>query len=555
MNLSSLGKAALINAQNNLQTIGHNINNAAVEGYSRQTVLSQTAGATSTGAGYIGRGVQAVTVQRAYDGFLTGQLVKAQSTGAALVAYGHEIAQVNNLFSDRTTGINPAIQHFFDGLHAVASAPADAAARQELLGRAESLATQLNDANTFLHSQRENINLQLHTTVSQINSYLERVNDINQQIVAAKASSPHHAPNDLLDQRDQLVSELNQLVDVKVHEQDGLFNLSIGNGQVVLGGTKVFPLEVQPSDTDPSRSVIAYTSAIVDGEAKMVQLNDTSFKGGQLGGLLSYRSESLDATQNALGRLALGIAHQVNSVHADGFDLEGNAATDFFSFKLSAPIPTGAEGEPIPQLSINLVDSGKLTGNDYVVEFSDGNYTVRTLPNGAAQVIDDPSSFTVDGIEFSFDAADQAVEGDSWLIQPTRHAAGDFSVAIKDPSKIAAAGVNEDGEFLGSANGDVALKLAALQSQKVLGNGSLNFNDAFGQIVNGVAVQAQQNGTAAKAQSNLIQQNYAAQQRVAGVNLNEEYIMLDRYVEQFRAASRLIDVSSSIFDTLLSLRS
>ena len=556
MNLSSLGKSALVNAQNNLQTIGHNINNAAVEGYSRQTVLSQTSGATSTGAGYIGRGVQAVTVQRAYDGFLSGQLVKAQSTGAALVSYGHEIAQVTNLFSDRTVGINPAIQNFFDGMHAMASTPADPAARQELLGRAESLVTQLNDANAFLQNQRENINLQLNTTVSQVNSYLERINDLNLQVTAAKASSPHHAPNDLLDQRDQLVSELNQLVDVKVHEQDGVFNLSIGNGQVVLGGTKVFPLEVQASHTDPSRSVIAYTSAFVDGVAQTVQLKDTAFSGGQLGGLLQYRAQSLDATQNALGRLAIGIADQVNKVHAEGFDLEGNPATDFFNFKLSAPIPTGKNGDPVPQLQITLEDSAQLSGNDYAIEYTNGEYRMRTLPNGSAQVIDpnDPAGIVVDGIRFEFTGADDAVEGDNWLIQPTRHAAGDVSVAIKDPSKVVAAGANEDGDSLGAANGDIALKLAALQSDKTLGNGTLNFNDAFGQIVNRVAVQAQQNGTAANAQASLIQQNYAAQQRVAGVNLNEEYILLDRYVEQFRAASRLIEVSSSMFDTLLSLR-
>lgn len=553
MNLSSLAKSALINAQNNLQTIGHNINNAAVEGYSRQTVLSQTAGANSTGAGYIGRGVQAVTVQRAYDGFLSGQLVKAQSGGAALVSYGHEIAQVNNLFSDRTVGINPAIQHFFDGLNAVASSPADPAARQELLGRAESLVTQLNDANTFLQNQRENINLQLQTTVSQVNSYLERINDLNKQVTTAVASNPNHAPNDLLDQRDQLVSELNQLVDVKVHEQDGVFNLSIGNGQVVLGGTKVFPLEVQPSHTDPSRSVVAYTSAIVDGEAKMVQLQDHTFKGGQLGGLLQYRAESLDATQNALGRLAIGIAAQINEVHGQGFDLEGDAATDFFSFKLSDPIPTGKHAEPIPKLTITLEDSAQLSANDYVIEFTEGEYTIRTLPNGVAKAID-PEGEVVDGIRFDFSDAEAAVEGDSWLIQPTRHAAGDIKVEIKDPSKVAAAGRDENGQFLGTANGDIALKLAELQNKKLLNGGTLSFNDAYGQIVNKVAVQAQQNATAAEAQANLIQQNYAAQQRVSGVNLNEEYIMLDRYVEQFRAASRLIDVSSSLFDTLLNLR-
>ena len=75
MNLFGLGLSALNTAQNNLQTTGHNINNAAVEGYNRQSVLTQTNGARATGAGYIGRGFQAVTVQRAYDGFLHNQLV------------------------------------------------------------------------------------------------------------------------------------------------------------------------------------------------------------------------------------------------------------------------------------------------------------------------------------------------------------------------------------------------------------------------------------------------------------------------------------------------
>src|SRR5690606_28422828 len=102
MNLAKLGLTGISVAQNRLQTAGHNINNAATEGYNRQTVLSATAGATSTYAGYIGRGVQAVTVQRAYDGFLFRQLVNAQSTGASIATYGSEITQINNLFADRT---------------------------------------------------------------------------------------------------------------------------------------------------------------------------------------------------------------------------------------------------------------------------------------------------------------------------------------------------------------------------------------------------------------------------------------------------------------------
>src|SRR3546814_765323 len=107
----------------------------------------------------------------------------------------------------------------------------------------------------------------------------------------------------------------------------------------------------------------------------------------------------------------------------------------------------------------------------------------------------------------------------------------------------------------GTSNGDVGLELAGLQTAKVLGNGSMSLNEAFSQIVNHVGVMTQQNSTSAKAQATLIQQNYAAQQAVSGVNLNEEYVRLDQYQEQFRAASKLIDVSSSLFDTLLGLRS
>jgi flagellar hook-associated protein 1 FlgK len=83
----------------------------------------------------------------------------------------------------------------------------------------------------------------------------------------------------------------------------------------------------------------------------------------------------------------------------------------------------------------------------------------------------------------------------------------------------------------------------------------MSFNESYSQIVNRVGVQSQQNIAESKAQTALINQNYDAQQAVSGVNLNEEYANLDRYMEQFAAASKLIEVSASMFDTLLSIRS
>ncbi|PLC52225.1 flagellar hook-associated protein FlgK [Pollutimonas nitritireducens] len=549
MNLANLGLSGLNAATNRLQTAGHNINNAATVGFNRQTVLVQTAGATSTGAGYIGRGVQAVTVQRAYDNFLSRQLVGAQTAGAALVSYGNEISQVNNLFADRTVGITPALQNFFDSIQAVASAPADSAARQEMLGRASSLVSQLNDSNAFLESQRNNINTQITTTVTQINSYVERVRDLNTQITTARATSSNHEPNDLLDQRDQLVSELSQLVAVNVDEQDGKVSLSVGNGQVLLGGDTVFPLAAQAAAADPSRTIVAFTAVGSGGQQISVEMSEATIKGGKLGGLITYRRESLDAVQNDLGRLAAGLATAVNAIHANGEDLSGAAGGAFFKLGQVKTISNANNlgGAPI---AVQIQDINKLTSQNYRIDYDGTAYKATSIPNGTVTTLSPLTggSYDLDGIRITPPTA-SAVSGDSWLVQPTRDAAGSIALAIDDPAKIAAATANT-----GTANGGVALELAQLQTGKVLGNGAMSLNEAFSQIVNKVGVQTQQNGTAAKAQAALIQQNFAAQQHLSGVNLDEEYVNLTRYQEQYSASARLIEVSSTLFDTLLGIR-
>lgn len=557
MNLENLGKAGLLVAQNRLQTAGHNINNAATAGYSRQTVLSETAGAMSTSAGWIGRGVQAVSVQRSYDNFLQNQLATSLMRGAALKAYGDQISQINNLVADRTVGISPAIQKFFDSLDAVASAPADVAARQELIGQANSLAAQLRDANAFIDNQRINVNTQIDTTVSQINSYLDRIQDLNRQITTAKATNPSQPPNDLLDQRDQLVSELGQLIDIKTYVQEDRVNITVGNGQTVLGGDSVFHLETHPSKADPSRTAVSFTVPGPGGTTIPVEMSDTLITGGKLGGLLTFRTDVLDSTQNDLGRIALGISVAINEQHAQGYDLSGILGGDFFT--VGTPKVIGNENNSAaagtPAATYVPGDLSKITNQDYRIQFDGMNYTITRVPEGTAVTPTAAgTTLSFDGLEIDTAGMTPAA-GDSWLIQPTRNAAAAMTVAITDPDKVAAAGEASPGVGAGTANGDNALELAALRSKKVLANGSMGLNEGYSKLVNNVAVKTQANTTAQKAQESLISQNFSAQQAVSGVNLDEEYINLQQFQEQYRAAARLIDTASTLFDTLLALRS
>lgn len=568
MNLAKMGLGALNAAQYKLKTAAHNVNNAAVEGYNRQTVLTQTAGAQAMGGGYVGRGVEVVTISRSYDSFLFKQLVGALGQGAALTSYANEINQLDTLFADRTVGVSPAIENFFASVNAVASSPNDPAAREEMLGQANNLATQMRETHAYLDRQRTNINAQIGTVVDQINSYVQRIHDANNQIVKARASAMQHEPNDLLDQRDQLLKELNELVGVTVFEQDGKFSLAIGNGHLVLGGDTVFPLQSQPSAADPQRMVVGLVvQQGGDGGNRSIEINESNIRGGKLGGLIQYRQEILDDVQDNLGRLAVGLASAFNEVHGRGTDLHGNVGTDLFSVEGPRVIPATASTSNDSAVQASITNAAELTADNYVVTprfDADDNflgYTVTNLTTNYPTDVNPPAApdtvarVTVDGVDFSFDFdLPNPAPTDFWTVLPTRNAALGLEVEITDPAKIAAAASGT-----GESNGDIALEMAQLQSKATLGGSAgsgptMSLTEAFSQIVNRIGVMSQQNKTAGKAQESLIQQTFAAQQQVSGVNLNEEYMKIEEALEQYRAASRLVDVSGIMFDTLLNMR-
>lgn len=556
MNLYKTALGGLNAAQAGLATTSHNINNATTVGYNRQRVMVSTAGAQATSNGYIGRGVQVDTVVRSYDSFLYKQLVGAQGSGAQLQAQLDQVSQVNNLFADRTVGIAPGLNNFFTSMNAVASKPSDPAARADLLGKANSLATQIRSAYTEMQNQREGLNTQITTTVEQVNSYLARIDDLNTQISLASGKAGGSPPNDLLDQRDQAVMELNQLIGITTYEQGDKISISLASGgQALLSGNSIYPLQAMASAKDAGRTVLAYTLPAGSGKTVAVELNDSEITGGKLGGLLQFRASSLDVMQNQLGQMAVGLALTFNAQHRDGFDQNGNPGGDFFGIGAPEAVPN-TQNKSNAQISGTFTNAANINAKDYEISFDGTNYQVLRMPEGA-QVYNGPATGTPPnatlnldsemGVTLTINAPPQA--GDKWSLSPTRDAARDLQVVIRDPEKIAAA----DDE-LGDANGKNALKLAQLENAKLLGHGTMSTTDMFGQVVNTVGVQTAQIKAAATAQVNLIKQTAAAQQSVSGVNLNEEYVSLSLYQEQYQASARIIDVASTIFDTLLGLR-
>ena len=173
MNLYNLGLSGLSAAQAGLAVTSHNIDNAAVQGYSRQKLMLSTAGATATGVGFFGRGVEVDTVERYHNSFIHHQLVEAQGYASQLSTHYEQLSAVNNLFGDETVGISPALSGFFDAVNAAASAPADLVPRQDLLNKAQRLTIQIQQTYNTLDNQRRELNNEIAGTVEQINNYFK----------------------------------------------------------------------------------------------------------------------------------------------------------------------------------------------------------------------------------------------------------------------------------------------------------------------------------------------------------------------------------------------
>jgi len=432
MSMFSIGLSGLNAAQNALNTSSNNISNVYTPGYNRE--LAQL------GEGRVGGGVRVNDIERQFNTYVADQLNSAKTQSSALNTYYSQVTQIDNLLADRAAGLAPLMQNFFSSLEDLAASPSDPAARQGVLGQANTLSSQFRSFDGYLQDMQGNINGQIKDEVTQINNTTEQIAGLNKEIALARARSGE-APNSLLNQRDQLVSELNERMDLRLNIQDGkTYNISLPNGQPLVTGTDSFQLEAVQADYDPQRTVVGYR----DGGGNVVQLDESTITGGALGGLMAFRSETLDKTQNQIGQLSVSLATAFNEQHKQGVDLNGDQGKNFFAVRdpqtyadksnsLPAVTITSAEFDP------DQVDA--LRATDYTVSFEAGEPVVTRKDNG--QVVDfdqdawdDDGELNFGGVSIQFSGVPQ--DGDRFEIQPVRRAANGMEVNIADVDKIAA---------------------------------------------------------------------------------------------------------------------
>ncbi|SDI04943.1 flagellar hook-associated protein FlgK [Propionivibrio dicarboxylicus] len=664
----SVGVSALQVAQINLATTAHNIANTSTDGYSRQRTIQASNIAVLTGAGYVGSGAHVTTIERAYSSTVAAQVNLAQSKVSALDTYSTEITTLDNLLSDEGSSVSSALSSFFGSVSDVSADPSSLTTRQTLVSAAKTLSARFQSVSEQINLQYQNVNSEIQSYVSEVNSYGQRIATLNKQIISAEAANGQ-PPNDLYDQRDQLVAELNKLVGVgTTANTNGSYNVYFGNGQPLVTSTTVTTLKAVASSEDPSRITIG-----VDTANGGVELPESLISGGSLGGILQYRSETLDTAANELGRVAASVAATVNAQQSLGQDLLGNVDGDsqFAStfFNVSAPKVVAnvtntdmsvvvSASYSAPSISSDGVPYTNLTTSDYRLQYDGTNLSLTRLSDNhtwsvASSSIEDLNAEIASSAEgdqgFSLSVTGSLTADSSYLIQPTRLAASSIAVndAISSDVRLVAAAApiiaSASSSNTGSAaitngtvasgysmnnvpvtltydsasgslsgfssfpvtvtidgisseyssdpvpyssgatvsfdgisfklsgtpgNGDTfAIKantngvsdsrnmslIGSLQTAKTMAGNTASYATAYSQMISDIGNKASEIDTVKTAQTTILTQSQDSRNSISGVNLDEEAANLIQYQQAYQAASKVLEIASKLFDSILAI--
>ena len=560
-------------ARSGLGTTSHNIANANTVGFNRQQVVQEARPSFGGEIGYIGQGVDIASVQRVYSDFINSQQQKATSEASYYQAKSEQISRIDSMVADDSSGVSSALSDFFAAAQQLSTTPADLSARQNYLSASETLASRFNSLNNVMEELKAATNLRVGDTVAQINDYSTQIAELNDRIVSVSAQTFNGgAPNDLLDQRDNLVMKLAEQVQItRVNMDDGSVNLFLGNGQPLVVKNNAFEIstEIDPND---SQNLLVGMQQEINGTEHLINFDSESLGKGALAGYLSFRDAELAKFQNTVGLLAARIGETVNNVQLAGVDLDGNAGTALFSFASGtfldgisrvAPNLNNSTSNPTT-VTFRSIDLSKISGVDYEISIiggvpnyreagSSGSFTPATLvsnPLGDYYQISDAASAPLVTFQLSNTTPQ---EGDSFTLMPVREAALNIGVAITRPVEVAASSTTNPS----TGNNENIRAVTALQTSRTLfqsnGSAGVSIADGFNQLVSQVGNKTREFESAAVSRESVLSQISESRDALSGVNMDEEAATLLRYQQAYQASGRVISLAKEMFEQILGI--
>lgn len=322
-----IGKRSLIAHTTGLTTIGHNLSNASVEGYSRQRIqlgsfdpiyvpgLNREAT-----PGQIGQGVTVTSIKRVHDEILQGRIISQANGRGYWEARDKYLLMVEQVYNEPAeTSVRSHMDQFWEAWQDLSLRPEETASRQAVIERGRTLVGSIQNQYRGLKDIRGMLELEVSAAVGRVNGILNDISNLNEQIVKIKAMGDN--PNDLLDRRDLLTKELSGLMEITIDNRDpDEYTITTGGFHLIQGRV----VSSLIADSDPLNEGYSTVKWSANG-------NDVHLIGGKLASYVQLRDEDLRSEIQSLDMMTINFVDLVNENHKAGYGLNGKTGIEFFN--------------------------------------------------------------------------------------------------------------------------------------------------------------------------------------------------------------------------------
>jgi flagellar hook-associated protein 1 len=610
-----IGKRSLITHTQGLGTIGHNISNASVEGYSRQRVkmgafppLYFPGLNREETPGQIGQGVQVEEIERIKDMILEERIVAETNSKGFWESRNKFILMMEKVYNEpMELSVRGFMDRFWEAWQELSLHPAEMASRKAVLERGRSLMDKIHDTYAKLKGIRDMIEEEVQGSVRQINDLLRDIASLNEQIEKSEALGDN--PNDLLDRRDLLVQELSIYADVTIGQKDpDEFVVYIGGFHVVQGR------EFQPLSVVQDPDNEGYSRVIWEGTG-----DEIFFRGGKMAALLELRDADARGEIQKLDLMTANFIDLVNEIHSNGYGINGETGVDFFSYY---PFINNAQGnydqngdgtfdssyifrvsgtnslEPKDQIGLrgtltlpgplddvtveyfpsdtveDLIQRINLSGAEIVARLNiHGELTLKGIPAAytgnpdfVLRHIEDSGQFLVGyagilpqtGPAGSYDwggpdAVDNLLAGADYAVAPLSHPAAwiEINEELFNDPGSIATSSEPINQDGGQGDGAVALAIAQLRTEPVMIGQITTFDDFFADVVADIGLKGEQAEKALDTETLVLKELNEIKQSISGVNVDEELANMIKFQHGYAAAARFVSEVDKMIDIII----
>jgi len=557
-----IGARSLYLNQLALEVTGHNIANVNTEGYTRQRVEQEAGVPTTYGFGPLGTGVMLDQIIRTTDTFMANQVAKENQLLGQRMRENDVYQRIEKIFNEPDeNNFSTILGNFFDSVNTLSFSPEDTSIRAVVVENGNVLAETINNFDEQLEDIRERIDEVIALQVSEVNAKTSQIAELNEKISRSEIGGNYQA-NDYRDEREKLVRELQEIMDVSV-VPDGTSSNTLSvtiRGIALVHRNTSYDIEASLNSNNHYDIQTVSSGDILD------------IRGGEFKGYLDGRDTIVPYFQDKMDTLSKAIIEEVNRIHSRGVGLTGFSSVTAGNAVSSSTAKLNAAGLTFtPQdgsfyISVfdrdkNLIEQQQITFSASANSLEDIRASIDAMTNITATISLSDQKLTISadgassGMTFTFtDDSDTATGDTGDLLMAlgintffTGSSASDIEVntVVEDNLDLIAAA-----KQLSPGDNANALDMVNLRGRLTMSNNTSSFDDYYASIVGLAGTQAQQSNNQYETSKSIVELLQQRWQESVGVSLDEEVINMIKYQRVYQASAKFV---AGVNEMLLSL--